>query len=205
MRNPLNSWDRSDSFIDPYLYFIIGPKDMELAKKLVLSGPEHAKFLRQIMVSVDITAPLYWWKEFDTYKVGTVANSCSTMHKIHSKEFTADDFSFKNTLGVIGGEELVNGILDNLNSIRDIYNNFETLSSDGKLDANLTKKQAWYTMIELLPSAYNQKRTVTMSYANLRNIYLQRKNHKLSEWNEEFIKWIETLPYAKELIKLEDK
>lgn len=187
MRNPMNSWDKSDTFVD-YDLVLLGKKDKELMKRLVHAGPSHRKFLRQIFVSVDITAPLYWWKEFDTYKIGTVANSCSTMHKIHDKKFTLDDFSHEHLQ--VPMVEILKHTIHGLNDARDAY-----LSSKDKL--------MWWQMIQLLPSSYNQKRTVTMNYENLLNIYETRRNHKLDEWKD-FCKWIERLPNA-ELITGEEK
>lgn len=188
MRNPMNSWDKSDTFVD-YDLVLLGKKDKELMKRLVHAGPSHRKFLRQIFVSVDITAPLYWWKEFDTYKVGTVANSCSTMHKIHDKEFTLDDFSV---------EHLNDDVLDK--PFKDIIS---CLNFFRQLYVQDHDKDNWWQMIQLLPSSYNQKRTVTMNYENLLNIYETRRNHKLDEWKD-FCKWIERLPNA-ELITGEEK
>ena len=180
MRNPMNSWDKSDTFVDSDLV-LLGKKDKELMKRLIHAGTSHRKFLRQIFVSVDITAPLYWWKEFDTYKVGTVANSCSTMHKIHDKEFTIDDFSVEHL-----NDDVLNkpfkDIISCLNFFRQLY-----------IQDN--SKDNWWQMIQLLPSSYNQKRTVTMNYENLLNIYETRRNHKLDEWKD-FCKWIERLPNA---------
>ena len=213
MRNPMNSWEKSDShscklsqcseceyfnsdaFVnedfkhmcarpnkDPHCEYpyVVGPNDHELMMKLSKGGPVHGKYKRMIVVYLDITAPLYWWKEFDTYKVGTVANSCSTMHKIHAKEFTLDDFShehlksaYKSALGFVIG---------NLNIAR--LNYLETKDKDD-----------WWQMIQLLPTSYNQKRTVMLNYEVLTNIYESRKNHKLDEWRE-FCKWIERLPYS---------
>ena len=195
MRNPLNSWDKSDSDFSScdIGIFTIGENDLNLAKRLCKAGSDHRKFLRQSMVSVDITAPLYWWKEFDTYKVGTVANSCSTMHKIHAKEFTIFDFSCeyleyrKDENGMELSKDILEWVISTLNFYREQY--------------NITKdKKYWYTMIQLLPSSYNQMRTVTLNYETLRNIYGSRRNHKLDEWSVGFIDWIETLPYAKALI-----
>ena len=186
MRNPMNSWDKSDSVftMDPY-YFTVGPNDLDLAKRLCNAGSDHRKFLRQIFVSVDITAPLYWWKEYDTYKVGTVANSTSTMHKIHAKEFTLEDFSHERM--VYGTKYILTKyIIPNLNELREEFNEHKD-------------KEVWYSMIQLLPCCYNQMRTCTMTYENLRNMYHARKNHKLEEWVE-FTEWIKTLPYSKELI-----
>lgn len=213
MRNPMNSWDKSDSYVSDFTDdgkggFIFGENDLDLAKRLAKSGSDHAKFRRMITVYVDITAPLYWWKESDTYKVGTVANSCSTMHKIHDKEFTLDDFSHEH-LGVYDvneeGEicyrnlwvEALNDIVEALNIARRFY--LDETRPD-------IKKEYWWQMIQLLPSSYNQKRTVMMNYEVLSNIYGARKNHKLNEWRE-FCEWIETLPYAKDIVCLskEDK
>lgn len=187
MRNPMNSWDKSDTFVD-YDLVLLGNKDKELMKRLVHAGPSHRKFLRQIFVSVDITAPLYWWKEFDTYKVGTVANSCSTMHKIHDKEFTLDDFSVEHLYDDVLNKPFKD-IISCLNFFRQLY-------------VQDHDKDSWWQMIQLLPSSYNQKRTVTMNYENLLNIYETRRNHKLDEWKD-FCKWIEKLPNA-ELITGEE-
>ena len=184
-RNPMNSWDRSDSVELPDGTFQFGPNDLDLAKRLIRSGSDHRKFLRQIFVSVNITAPLYWWKEYDTYKVATVANSTSTMHKIHSKPFDIDDFSHDHmTPDTLAYMQTV---VDRLEQIRLKYMN------EGK------NKEDWYDMIQLLPSSYNQMRTCTMNYETLVNIYHARKNHKLTEWHT-FCDWIASLPYAKELI-----
>lgn len=187
MRNPMNSWDKSDTFVD-YDLVLLGNKDKELMKRLVHAGPSHRKFLRQIFVSVDITAPLYWWKEFDTYKVGTTANSCSTMHKIHDKEFTLDDFSVEHLYDDVLNKPFKD-IISCLNFFRQLY-------------VQDHDKDDWWQMIQLLPSSYNQKRTVTMNYENLLNIYETRRNHKLDEWKD-FCKWIERLPNA-ELITGEE-
>ena len=192
MRNPMNSWDRSDSFVcegkDACVgdcYSCIGNADHALMKKLVKAGSDHAKFMRMINVTMDATAPLYWWKEFDTYKVGTVANSCSTMHKIADKEFTLEDFSHEHLMQ--GGLECIKNLCKDLNMCREQY---------------LAKhdKEWWWQMIQLLPSSYNQKRTIQLNYAVLRNMYHARRNHKLDEWHD-FCSWAETLPYA-ELITL---
>ena len=181
MRNPMNSWDKSDS---DWLFQEIGENDLALARKLINAGSEHRKFLRQIYVSVDITAPLYWWKEFDTYKVGTVANSCSTMHKIHAKEFTMDDFSHEHLDYISLG--YLYKLIDHLNYVREDY--IETKSKD-----------KWWQMIQLLPSSYNQTRTVTMTYENIYTMRQQRKGHKLDEWRVDFFNWSDELPHLKEL------
>lgn len=216
MRNPLNSWDKSDSDFVGDLNYIVGPKDMGLAQRLIAGGPEHRKLLRQIFVSVDITAPLYWWKEFDTYKVGTVANSCSTMHTIHKKKFEMDDFScehlgfwdpkkteeeqlYKDTAVDWNATSISEYPVDILSDLVIALNHYR------KLYLETNDKKYWWQMIQLLPSSYNQKRTVTLDYENLRSIYFQRKNHKLDEWREGFIGWIKSLPYAEELIIFEKK
>lgn len=186
-RNPMNSWDRMDSHYDENNNFILGENDLSLATRLRNAGTaDHRKFLRQIFVSVDITAPLYWWKEYDTYKVSTVANSTSTMHKIHSKPFKLDDFSHDHLTKY--GLEVLTDVVKALERFRLWYN-----------DGNGNEKQEWYNIIQLLPSSYNQMRTCTLNYETLINIYKSRKNHKLDEWKE-FCNWIETLPYSKELI-----
>lgn len=213
MRNPMNSWDKSDSGIckggdsgigcdncaaayltpgestcgHPYDHsFQIGKNDYELMMKLVKGGPVHAKFRRMIAVYVDITAPLYWWKEFDTYKVGTVANSCSTMHKIHAKEFTIDDFSHEHLIY----EESHNILLETIVTLNHFREAFLAYKQDDEM-----KKNYWWQMIQLLPSSYNQKRTVMLNYEVLAGIYEHRKNHKLDEWKE-FCKWIDLLPWS---------
>lgn len=183
-RNPMNSWDRMDSSYNEKGEYILGPNDLGLAKRLRKAGSDHRKYIRQILVSVDITAPMYWWKEYDTYKVSTVANSTSTMHKIHSKPFELQDFSHDNmTEGTLAFMKTVVAELEN---IRLRY--IET-----------KKKEDWYDLIQLLPSSYNQMRTCTLNYETLINIYFARRSHKLAEWHT-FCRWIETLPYAKELI-----
>ena len=219
MRNPMNSWDKSDSGIcykevachscnenrNNCAYnlghdgFVIDDNDMKLMHRLCAAGTDHRKFMRMLTVSCDITAPLYWWKEFDTYKVGTVANSCSTMHKIHAKKFTIDDFSHEHLIeesddfevGVWWGTDGVNRIepkdiletiIESLNACREAY-------------VKTKDKKYWWQMIQLLPSSYNQKRTVMMNYEVLTNIYNSRKNHKLDEWHD-FCDWIKTLPYS---------
>lgn len=217
MRNPMNSWDKSDSFIPCDVktkchectdnqrcakYFcdglafrrnqFLGPNDLDLMKRLRAAGTDHGKFMRMITVYLDITAPLYWWKEFDTYKVGTVANSCSTMHKIHSKRFERDDFSIEHLKNCDEHHWMVcmDNIISSLNVAREKF--LETKD-----------KKYWWQMIQLLPSSYNQRRTVMLNYEVLANMYKSRKNHKLDEWVE-FCKWIETLPYS-ELITGEKK
>ena len=205
MRNPMNSWDKSDSgWIDYEDWdcghgipdgmgnaYVIGDNDLDLMTRLSKAGTDHRKFMRMITVYLDITAPLYWWKEFDTYKVGTVANSCSTMHKIHDKEFTLDDFSCEYLIDedVIGGTEY-------LGRLKSVVNDL----NEARIEYLETKdKKYWWQMIQLLPSSYNQKRTVMLNYEVLKNMYHSRKNHKLDEWKV-FCEWIEKLPYAKELI-----
>lgn len=194
MRNPMNSWDKSDSIwccpadarcdCVPYCkewQYEIGQNDMALMKKLTSAGTDHRKFMRMIVVYADITAPLYWFKEFDTYKVGTVANSCSTMHKIHDKEFTLDDFSHEH-LEMLTCDIMDQHVIKTLNIYRELF-----------LQTN--NKKYWWQMIQLLPSSYNQTRTVMLNYEVLANIYKSRKNHKLDEWHE-MCRWIESLPYS---------
>ena len=194
MRNPMNSWDKMDSYETHGEYgdqFFFGENDLALAKKLVRAGSDHRKFLRQIFVSVDITAPLYWWKEFDTYKVGTVANSCSTMHKIHDRDLTLADFSAEH-LDAWGLVTLGNTIRT-INLDRDMYVNYES-----KTGSKTDRKDYWYQMIQLLPSSYNQTRTVTMNYEVLLNMYNARKDHKLDEWHV-FCDTIADMLYFKEV------
>lgn len=224
MRNPMNSWDNSDSDwievdwfsendnihglleIDGDYAYVIGDNDLDLMKRLRKAGTDHRKYLRMIAVYVDITAPLYWWKEFDTYKVGTVANSCSTMHKIHAKEFTLDDFSFDHLIDRCEEYEdfgicpfMADGYYGTWSSV-DVMNVVIELLNECRVKYLETKdKRYWYNMIQILPSSYNQKRTVMLNYEVLNNMYHSRKNHKLDEWRE-FCKWVEKLPYAKELI-----
>ena len=227
MRNPMNSWDKSDSafgrnleipyaqnnpiiMLDKYgVETYIGDNDLDLMKRLVKAGTDHRKFMRMITVYCDITAPLYWWKEFDTYKVGTVANSCSTMHKIAEKEFTLDDFSYEHLIeetpeelkewgiGVdwddashtIWPKDILELVIEGLNNCREAY-------------LKTKDKKYWWQMIQLLPSSYNQKRTVMLNYEVLANMHKSRKNHKLDEWHK-FCDWIEELPYS-ELITGEE-
>lgn len=183
-RNPMNSWNRMDSFYDEQGNFIMGPNDLNLAQRLARAGSDHRKFIRQIFVSVDFTAPLYWWKEYDTYKVATVANSTSTMHKIASKPFTLDDFSHER-MNTQAQEALAHTV---------------SVLEDLRKDYLETKdKETWYSMIQLLPSSYHQMRTCTLNYETLMNIYYARRNHKLDEWHT-VCDWIASLPYAKEVI-----
>lgn len=192
-RNPLNSWEKSDSDLEND---VLGENDLKLAQKLVAAGTEHRKFLRQIFVSMDITAPLYWLKEFDTYKIGTTSNSCSTMHKIHDKKFTISDFSYEISDKFNDGEDygkayfMWGEIIGYLNELREKY-----------IETN--DKTYWYQMIQILPTSYNQRRTITMNYENVLNIINQRQNHKLNEWRE-FCKSIKCLPYIKSFIKSVD-
>ena len=189
-RNPLASWEKSDSFYNDDGEFILGDADLSLATRLAKAGSDHRKFIRQIFVSVDITAPLYWWKEFDTYKVGTVANSTSTMHKIHAKPITSDDFSTDHLTPE--SERFFNLMVDYLESVRLEY--LETKD-----------KALWYDLITLLPESYEQTRTVTMNYENLVNMYHARKNHKLDEWHTFCDDFVLTLPYAKQLIVIHEE
>ena len=204
MRNPLNSWDKSDlERDDDGIVWSLGENNSELMQKLVKAGTDHSKFMRMITVTIDIVAPLYWWKEFDTYKVGTVRNSCSTMHTIHKKEFTLDDFSHDKLL--FTATKSLERTIKELNEWRDIYLNGGQVQSDiydtSVYVFNPKDKMVWWQMIQLLPSSYNQKSTVQLNYAVLRNIYHSRKAHKLDEWRD-FCKWIESLPYS-ELITME--
>ena len=188
-RNPLNSWGRMDSHTEPDGSFVFGPNDLDLAMRLAKAGSDHRKYLRMVFVSVDVTAPLYWWKEYDTYKVATVANSTSTMHKIHSKPFSMDDFSCDHMTD--GTKKFMETVVAELENIRLRFK--ETKSKDD-----------WYDMIQLLPSSYNQMRTCSFNYETLINIYYARKDHKLAEWHT-FCDWIKTLPYGEELIIGEGK
>ena len=207
MRNPLESWDKSDSeYIDieseegielqsKGIYYKIGENDLELMQKLIKAGSEHRKFLRQIFISVDITAPFYWWKEFDTYKVGTVSNSCSTMHKLASTPITMNCFEMGDFDYFVGQNEndighIWEGLIYDLEYLRRKYN--ETKD-----------KRYWKELIRLLPESWLQKRTITMNYENILTMYRGRKNHKLTEWSKSFCDWVKTLPYAEELICLE--
>ena len=207
MRNAMNSWEKRDSSLlfcheiicalcpyesldsiecDNKSHFIIGESDMKLCKNLIKAGSPDRKFLRMIHVQADVTAPLYWWKEYDTYKVGTVANSCSTMHTIHKRDLTLDDFSY---------EHLIPVALDCLNET------IKTINTARQFVVDMKLKEDWWQMIQLLPSSFNQMRTIDLNYENLLSIYRQRKGHKLDEWRE-FCKWIETLPYMKEFLGL---
>lgn len=214
MRNPKNSWGKSDThwhnnrdckecphentpcndhFSTYGWCFKIGENDLKLMKILAAAGNDHGKFLRMIAVTMDVTAPLYWWKEFDTYKVGTVADSCSTMHKIHAKEFTIDDFSHEHLINE--GVEFLRDFCELLNCAREIFVNWTDIPK-ARIDPQIkTQKDAWWQMIQLLPTSYNQKRTISLNYAVLKNIYHARRNHKLDEWHV-FCEWIEQLPYS---------
>jgi hypothetical protein len=235
MRNPMNSWEKSDSnwrYVAPAQRenhilasysddseFWIGPNDADLMDRLRNAGTDHRKFMRMITVYLDITAPLYWWKEFDTYKVGTVANSCSTMHKIAEKKFTREDFSCEHLLNSHSGPEhdcwieygpevlepadVLDVIIDMLNNARKLYIEYQEKAKAGDQYAKEHVKDYWWQMIQLLPSSYNQKRTVMLNYEVLANIYKSRHNHKLDEWRT-LCDWIETLPYS-ELITGKDE
>lgn len=183
MRNPMNSWDKADTQHYEYQHFELGSNDRSLMERLVKAGTDHRKFMRMIVVYVDVTAPLYWWKEYDTYKVGTVANSCSTMHRIHAKEFTLDDFSHEHLWDTAKMQlETTIGIL---NVFRNAFNHPNASKE--------YKKDCWWQMIQLLPSSYNQRRTLMLNYEVLANIYRSRRNHKLDEWHI-FCDWVESLP-----------
>ena len=203
MRNPMNSWDRSDSdcktiirYNGKYAEDFIGDNDLKLMKNLVKAGSDHSKFMRMITVTCDITAPLYFYKEWDTYKVGTVRNSCSTMHKIHEKEFTLEDFSCEHL--ITSENPLREGAIDTTeppNAIWLIHRTIQTLNQYRELYLKTKDKKYWWQMIQLLPSSYNQRATVQLNYAVLRNMYHARKNHKLDEWHT-FCEWVESLPYS---------
>lgn len=203
MRNPMNSWDKSDSYYTHDCEFcgagelIVGNNDLKLMTALRDAGTDHRKYMRMIVVYADVTAPLYWWKEFDTYKVGTVANSCSTMHKIADKEFTLDDFSHEHLTTT--GVELLEQTIDELNDWRDWYIRYDEYHS--VITKEITsKKHVWWQMIQLLPSSYNQKRTVMMNYEVCARIIEQRSNHKLDEWLQ-FVKILKDLPYIDQIMK----
>lgn len=222
MRNPMNSWDKKDSGYgceDKLCWkackfspewcgngqkYVLGENDHSLMQRLSNAGTEHRKYMRMMPVYVRITAPLYWWKEFDTYKVGTVANSCSTMHKIAEKEFTLEDFSCEHLIS--GSIETLNDTIDILNEFREWYLKYDHMNEDCKklFNKEITcKKDLWWQLIQLLPSSYNQTRNVMMNYEVLANIYRQRKGHKLDEWRE-VCKWIESLPYSEMITGKED-
>ena len=228
MRNPLESWNKSDSYygnnevgLESY---IIGAKDLELMQKLIKAGSEHRKFLRQIFVAVDVTAPLYWWKEFDTYKIGTVSNSTSTMHKLASTPITLECFEmndFSSNVEIEDGKdddythysitEVWSYLIDKCEFLRQKYNKIienkkhleEIKEFEEAEKAQVMAKKYWKELIRLLPESWLQRRTITMNYENILNMYRQRKNHKLTEWSKSFCDWIKTLPYAEELICLE--
>lgn len=205
MRNPKNSWDKSDStflpvYAPPADYVPeIGENDLALMKTLAAAGTDHGKFLRMITVTIDLTAPFYWWKEFDTYKVGTVADSCSTMHKIHAKEFTLDDFSHEHLIAddriLMDGEADVNFDCYGCSILTVLEMTISTLNHCRKMFLETKDKLWWWQLIQLLPSSYNQKRTVQVNYQVLKNMYHARKNHKLDEWHT-LCEWIEGLPYS---------
>ena len=184
-RNPLNSWDRYDSTFDNNGKFVLGPNDLSLAQRLCKAGSDHRKFVRQIFICVDITAPIYWWKEFDTYKVGTVANSTSTMHKIHAKPFELSDFSTDHMKP--STIECLKTVMKELEEQRNIF-----------IADKTENKDAWYSIIQLLPESYNQKRTITMNYENVFGMYNSRRGHKLAEWHT-FCDWVMELPYFKDM------
>ena len=193
-RNPMNSWNKSDSQVVRGNRLEIGENDLNLMKKLVVAGTDHSKFLRFLPVVMDITAPLYWWNEFDTYKVETVANSCSTMHKIAAKEFTIEDFSCEHLNRI--GTSILWDVIDILNIARKLYLDGGNYKGEYYIPKD---KRVWWQMIQLLPSSYNQKRTIMLNYEVLAGIYPMRKNHKLDEWVE-FCKWIESLPYSEIIV-----
>lgn len=200
MRNPMNSWDKSDTAFYCYpeetVAHKIGENDLDLMLRLIKGGTDHRKFMRMIVVYCDITAPLYWWKEFDTYQVGVVKNSCSTMHKIHEKEFTLEDFSIEHC-EMLTMDVFIQHIIPTLNIYRKLFCGIESGERKGR-------KSDWWQMIQLLPSSYNQKRTVMLNYEVLANMYKSRKNHKLDEWVD-FCKWIESLPYSELITGAEEQ
>ena len=224
MSNAMNSWDKSDSYpaVDckkcgkveregvcrkedrdctGFECYAVGEKDMELAKRLIKAGSSDRKFLRMIHVQADVTAPLYWWKEYDTYKVGTVANSCSTMHTIHKRDLTIDDFSQEHLSE--RSMSFLQNLIEQINRNRSLYvKGFKGVPGDNDYDVKPYDKAYWWQMIQLLPSSFNQMRTIDLDYETLLNIYFQRRHHKLDEWVE-FCKWIETLPYMKEFLGLD--
>lgn len=201
MRNPLNSWDRSDSqFNDSDTDMKIGENDLGLMRRLYKGGQPHRKYLRQIFVSMDITAPLYWWKEFDTYKVGTTANSCSTMHKIHDKPFVLEDFSFEH---LFDWTEEVEDNSTHYDAVEWLKTTINQLNHARLLFVNTKNKDYWWLMIQLLPTSYNQKRTVTMTYENIMNMLEYREGHKLDEWRE-FCTILKSLPYVEEIREQKD-
>ena len=219
MRNPMESWDKSDTVIcmdikcsecrfnpkdcSEITDVIIGEKDLELMRRLYKAGSDHSKFMRQIFVSMDITAPLYWWKEFDTYKVGTVANSCSTMHTIHKRPLTIDDFSHEHL--VKSALEVLQSLLTDLNEVRCAYVNYDNWDEREDFEKQgFEKKDLWWQIIQLLPSSYNQKRTVTMSYANIAAMIKARSHHKLDEWITFCSEMFNNAPYLAEIIKGEE-
>lgn len=218
MRNPTNSWDKSDSYFNgdesycknvcqykdedcdkPCYHDVLGPNDLALTKKLRNAGTDHRKFMRMMVVYVDITAPLYWWKEFDTYKIGTVANSCSTMHTITNKKFALNDFSCEHLTNQ--NIKLLETIIEMLNIHRQLYLNTNTEVNKNHIQLSdeaccKVKKDIWWQITQLLPSSYNQKRTIMLNYEVLLNIYESRKDHKLDEWTIGFCNWIRELPYS---------
>ena len=224
MRNAMNSWDKSDSYpaVDckkcgkveregvcrkedrdctGFECYAVGEKDMELAKRLIKAGSSDRKFIRMIHVQADVTAPLYWWKEYDTYKVGTVANSCSTMYTIHKRDLTIDDFSHEHLSE--RSMSFLQNLIEEINRNRSLYvKGFKGVPGDNDCDVKPYDKAYWWQMIQLLPSSFNQMRTIDLDYETLLNIYFQRRHHKLDEWVE-FCKWIETLPYMKEFLGLD--
>lgn len=202
MRNPHNSWNKSDSWVDRSTgkeIYIVGDNDLTLMCKLYKAGTEHRKYLRQIFVSMDITAPLYWWKQFDTYKINVTSDSCSTMHTITSKKLTINDFSLEHLTKTVS-PDFIEELIDSLNGLVDGYRNYDKYVHKGIMRSDITKKDIWYSIIQMLPSSYNQKRTITMTYENVVNIINQRKTHKLDEWKTIVDELLE-LPYVKAIMK----
>lgn len=202
-RNPMNSWSKSDStyVADPdggEQRMVVGPNDLDLLRRLYRAGTEHRKYMRQIFISLDITAPFYWWKQFDTYKIGTTSNSCSTMHKLTSKEFERGDFSCEHLLDM----EILDNLIGHLNHYREIYLDMDKAKAEGLIGQDVSKKDVWWQMIQLLPESYNQKRTITMNYENAVLMIRQRSGHKLDEWHQ-LIDQFYTLPCLKEIMEVE--
>lgn len=211
MRNAMNSWDKSDSVFvvegkpngDQFVYFKIGDVDMDLAKRLIKAGSSDRKFLRMIHVQADVTAPLYMWKQIDQYRIGVTTNSTSTMHTIHKRDLTLDDFSYEHLLK--RGIDFLQNLINEINRNRNLYTKgFKGVPGDDNYGVIPTDKTLWWQMIQLLPSSFNQMRTIDLNYETLLSIYRQRKGHKLDEWRE-FCKWIETLPYMKEFLGLNEQ
>lgn len=200
-RNPMNSWKLSDSGYQTNsetgeVQFVAGPKDLDLLQRLYRAGTEHRKYMRQIVISLDITAPFYWWKQFDTYKIGTTSNSCSTMHKLTSNPFEVDDFSHEHLVD----QQMLEQLVEHLNHYRDLYLDYENAVADGCIGAEIARKDLWWQMIQMLPESYNQKRTITMNYENAVLMIRQRSGHKLDEWKQ-LIAELKKLPLLMDIME----